>query len=229
MLLILKSKLSESHNWLLHHNYLKSLIRNKSFIKGKVLDIGCGTKPYVEYFTPQCELYIGLEHSKTIHGLDKVDILGNSVSLPFKDLSFDNLVSFQVMEHVPEPLDFLREAFRVLKPGGYIFLTTPFMWGEHEEPYDYFRYTRYGLRYLVEKVGFKVIEINPDSKYWTTAVLRFNYYLLRFARGRFKPVIKLFLLPIFTINQVMALFLDMLPHNYTIDTVGFSSLFRKPN
>jgi SAM-dependent methyltransferase len=158
-----------------------------------------------------------------------VDILGNSLSLPFKDLSFDNLVSFQVMEHVQEPIDFLKEAIRVLKPGGYLFLTTPFMWGEHEEPYDYFRYTRYGLKYMAEKVGFKVIEINPDSKYWTTAVLRFNYYLLRLARGKFKSVIKLIFLPIFTFNQLLALILDKLPHNYTIDTVGFSSLFRKPD
>ena len=226
--MFLKSKLSETHNWLLHHNYLKKIISIRSCIKGKVLDIGCGTKPYLEYFSPNCELYIGLEKSNTIHGLDKVDILADSLSLPFKNLSFDNLVSFQVMEHVPEPLTFLSEAFRVLKPGGNFFFTTPFMWGEHEEPFDYFRYTRYGIRYLAEKAGFEVVEISPDSKYWTTAVLRFNYYLLRFARGKFKELIKLFFIPVFSLSQLLAFILDKIPHNYTIDTVGFSTLLKKP-
>ena len=225
--MFLKSVLSEPHNWLLHHIYLNSIIRNKSFIKGKVLDIGCGKKPYAEYFYPQCEYYIGLDYSKTIHGLDKVDVVGDSLLLPFKNLSFDNVLSFQVMEHVSEPQIFLSEAFRILKPGGYFFLKTPFMWGEHETPYDFFRYTRYGLHYLAEKIGFHVIEIQPDSKFWTMSILRFNYYLLRFARGRFKLVIKFFMLPIFIIDQCLAYFMDKIPHNYTVDTVGFSTLLKK--
>ncbi len=225
--MFLKSKLSEPHNWLIHHILLKSLIKFSPYIKGTVLDVGCGNKPYEKYFYPKCKSYIGLEYVKTLHGLKGVDVMGDSLLLPFKSSSFDNVVSFQVMEHVPEPNFFLSEAFRVLKPGGYFFLTTPFMWGEHEEPYDYFRFTRFGLRYLAGKAGFQVIEIHPDTKYWTTAVLRFNYYLLRFARGKFKSFLKLIMLPIFTLDQLFAFWLDKIPHNYTIDTATFSSLLRK--
>jgi len=226
--LFLKSKLSEPHNWLIHHLLLKSLIRFSPNIKGKILDIGCGKKPYEEYFSPQSQSYIGLEYAKTLHGLKSVDVLGDSLLLPFKDSSFDSAVSFQVMEHVQEPKKFLSEVFRILKPDGHFLLTTPFIWGEHEQPYDFYRYTRFGLQYLAEKTGFEIIEIKPDTKFWSTTVLRFNYYLLRFARGRYKSFLKLLMLPVFTMDQVFAFWLDKIPHNYTIDTATFSTLLKKP-
>ncbi|MGE5457189.1 MAG: class I SAM-dependent methyltransferase, partial [Methanococcaceae archaeon] len=164
---------------------MENIHKNSKYITGKVLDIGCGRKPYKEIFLKFCTSYIGLEYIKTIHGFSEVDIVGDSLFLPFKDNQFDSIVSFQVMEHIQEPQQFLTEAFRVIKKDGYFLFATPFMWGEHEAPYDFYRYTRYGLKYLSEKAGFEVIAINPDTKYWSTAALRFNYYLMRFARGPF--------------------------------------------
>ena len=87
------------------------------------------------------------------------------------------------MEHVTEPRIFLAEAFRVMKRGGTALLTTPFMWGEHEQPHDYFRFTRYGLRYLAEKAGFEVIEIEPDTGYWSTATLAVQLLAQSFRQG----------------------------------------------
>ena len=222
-----KSILSESHNWLLYHYYIKNIEKNLRYFRGTLLDVGCGKKPYKDLFATRVSNYVGLEYVKTIHGFQNVDVVGDSMDLPFKDNSFDNAVSFQVLEHVREPLQFLDEVFRVIKPSGFLLLTTPFMWGEHEAPFDYFRYTRYGLTYLAEKAGFEIISIEPDSKYWSMAVLRFNYYLIRFARGPFKNVLKVLFTPLFTINQTLAYILDKLPHNYTIDTIGFTTLLRK--
>ncbi|MGE5500015.1 MAG: class I SAM-dependent methyltransferase [Syntrophothermus sp.] len=150
------------------------------------------------------------------------------MELPFKSRAFDSAVSFQVMEHLPEPLEFLKENFRVLKPGGYLLITTPFMWGEHEAPYDFYRYTRYGLKYLAEKAGYEVVSIIPDTKFWATHVLRLNYYLLRFARGPLKPLLMLLLYPVFYIGQWAAWLLDRIPHNYTIETSTFTTMLRKP-
>jgi ubiquinone/menaquinone biosynthesis C-methylase UbiE len=202
---------------------------NAKNFHGKTLDIGCGIQPYKEILKKYCDEIIGIDQLISLHGLSEVNVACSGMQLPFKENSFDNIVSFQVLEHTPEPLEVLKEGKRVLKTGGYFLITTPFMWGEHETPYDFYRYTRYGLKYLAEKSGFKVVSIAPDTKYWATAVLRFNYYLIRFARGPLKPLIKFMMLPIFYLDQFIAYFLDSFPHNYTIDTASFTTLLKKAN
>ena len=142
------------YNWLIHHYSALAIKKAASHVKGMTLDIGCGIKPYRDLLAVKCEKYVGLEHPRTLHGLSAVDVAGDGLVLPFIDGCFDTAVSFQVLEHVPEPSQFLVEAFRVLKPGGKAILMTPFMWGEHEPPYDYYRYTQYGLRYLSDIAGF---------------------------------------------------------------------------
>lgn len=223
-----KNKLSLSHNWLIFHYSITSILKFSPHIKGRVLDVGCGVQPYRDILLRSCDQIIGIEHLATLHGMSNVDVAASAMLLPFKDNSFDSLVSFQVMEHLPEPLNFLCESYRVLRPGGYLLLTTPFMWGEHETPYDFYRYTRYGLRYLAQKAGYEVVTIIPDTKFWATHALRFNYYLKRFARGGLKDVVLLFLQPVFLLNQLMAFVLDKFPHNYTVETSTFTTLLRKP-
>ncbi len=73
---------------------------------------------------------------------------------------------FQVLEHLTEPSKMLGEAFRVLHPGGWLLLSAPMTWRHHEEPLDFFRYTRYGLLYLVEQAGFQVQNIAPAGGVW---------------------------------------------------------------
>jgi hypothetical protein len=64
-----------------------------------------------------------------------------------------------VLEHLPEPATVLRELHRVLKPSGTLWMTAPLFYVEHERPYDFYRYTRYGLRHLLDQAGFEVREI----------------------------------------------------------------------
>ncbi len=214
---------TEPLNWLIHHIQVASIEKVMPYIHGKLLDIGCGQKPYREIIGSSCTEYIGLENINSLHNLARVEVIGDALNLPFPERTFNTVVSFQVMEHIPEPEQFLREIFRVLVPGGYAIITTPFMWGEHEIPHDYFRYTRYGLEYLVIKTGFEVVSIEPQSKFWPMFVLRFNYYLARFFRGPLRFLVY----PIYFIDQAVAYVLDKIPHNYTIDTVGFKTVIKK--
>jgi SAM-dependent methyltransferase len=211
------------HNWLIHHYCVRSARKHAPRLGGRVLDIGCGIEPYREIIGKYCAEYIGLDRPDTLHGLKKVDVAGDGLALPFGNESFDSVVSFQVMEHVTDPRLFLSEAFRVMKPGGTALLTTPFMWGEHEQPHDYFRYTRYGLRYLAENAGFEVISIEPGTGYWSMATLRFNYWLNRLGKGPLRYL----LMPIW-LNQFLALWLDRVDRSYTVDTAMFTCLLRKP-
>src|SRR5262249_35442045 len=140
-------------NWLIREN----MRANANHISGRVLDVGCGLKPYAELFAT--DAYVGIELRPTREGI--VDVLASALHLPFLDGAFDAVVSNQVLEHVPEPSQMLSEAFRVLRPGGYLLLTTPQTWGLHHVPHDYYRYTPFGLRYLAEKNGFQVAKVYP--------------------------------------------------------------------
>jgi SAM-dependent methyltransferase len=77
-----------------------------------------------------------------------------------EDARFDHVLLTQVLEHLPEPAKVLKELHRVLKPGGTLWLTAPLFYAEHEKPYDFFRYTRFGIRHLLEAAGFRVREID---------------------------------------------------------------------
>ena len=124
-------------------------------LRGRVLDVGCGQKPYEHLFA--CEQYVGLEFDSEQNRMNKkADYFYAGGAFPFGNAEFDSAVCNQVLEHVFNPDDFVREIARVLKPGGALLLTVPFVWNEHEQPYDYARYSSFGLRALLERNGFTV-------------------------------------------------------------------------
>jgi SAM-dependent methyltransferase len=87
------------------------------------------------------------------------------------------------LEHLEEPEFALRECFRVIKNGGVVIYTVPFIWPLHEEPRDFYRFSKYGLEYLFKKVGFEIIEILPLCGFWGTFGQQLVYYLTRINRG----------------------------------------------
>ena len=113
-------------------------------LHGDLLDVGCGQKPYASIFEPYIASYTGLEHPDTIHGREHVDTWGEATAMPFPDESFDSVVSFSVLEHLEEPDVAIREMYRVLRSSGTVLLQVPFIWGIHEAPRDFFRFTPYG-------------------------------------------------------------------------------------
>jgi len=139
----------------------KGLVENvkvlAKHINGKVLDVGCGTKPYQRLFN--FKEYIGLELDTPENRQHKnADFFYDGERFPFKGAEFDSVVANEVLEHVFNPEVFLRETNRVLKINGHFLLTVPFVWDEHEQPFDYARYSSFGIKYILEKHGFKVLE-----------------------------------------------------------------------
>ena len=113
-------------------------------LQHRLLDVGCGTKPYRELFN--VDSYIGLDIDAEVSRKRGVaDYFYDGTSFPFPDASFDSLLCNQVLEHVFNPDEFVQEMNRVLKPDGKLLLTVPFVWDEHEQPYDYARYSSFGL------------------------------------------------------------------------------------
>lgn len=201
----MKSIMYSSHNWLAMAINNRAFKKNAGYIKGRVLDLGCGDSPYRTEVLELADEYIGVDWGLSYHENPHVDVWACLTErLPFDEGYADTILAFNVMEHLPEPAFFLKECHRVLRTNGVVFITTPFMWGVHEAPYDYFRYTRYGLRYLVEGAGFSIVDIRENTGFWQTWLLRFNYHSARFARGPFRyPFVALWF-----VTQIVAPVLD---------------------
>ncbi len=127
----------------------------------RVLDAGAGEGNYKAQFA-RCR-YVGLDLGIGDAGWDysRLDAIGDLAALPFSDASFDAALNVVTLEHVREPALVVEELGRVLAPGGRFLLIAPHEWEEHQQPHDYYRYTRYGLRYLLERAGFSEIRVEP--------------------------------------------------------------------
>ena len=166
------------YKWLITRTFGRLVAPTARHAHGRILDVGCGDRRVAHYFSAVADRYIGLDYPTTFYGQrDNVDVFGTALMLPFQDDSFDTVVSFEVLEHVTNPQAMVAELQRVVKPDGRVILTTPFMWGEHCEPHDYFRFSVYGLRRLFEDVGLEVVEQRRAGGFWTFFGQRLCYYL----------------------------------------------------
>jgi len=141
---------------------LATLGDSQSYVTGKVLDVGCGRQPYRGLF-PGIKQYVGLDFD--LEG-SQPDVSGTSVQLPFRDEGFDTVLCTQVLEHVPDPFATVSEVARVLKPGGHLVLTAPQAWRLHEYPHDYYRFTRFGLAYMLRRHGLEPVRIVAQGGVW---------------------------------------------------------------
>lgn len=153
------------------------------YASGRIIDIGCGTKPYRDLLARYVSEHIGVDHNRTFHDKSNIDLFGTAYNIPVEDASFDSALCTAVLEHLEEPESAMRECMRVLKPGGTAIYSVPFIWHLHEEPRDFYRFTKYGLSYLFGKVGAKVVELKALSGFWVTFGQLFVYNLYRFNRG----------------------------------------------
>lgn len=155
----------------------------KQYFKGRLIDIGCGIKPYEKILSPYLDQHIGLDHDASSHNLANVNLIGSAYDIPLERESCDSALCTAVLEHLEEPEQALRECYRVLKINGYAIYTIPFIWHIHEEPRDFYRYSKYGIQYLFEKTGFKIIELEALSGFWVTFGQLFTYNIYRLNRG----------------------------------------------
>ncbi len=183
-------RIIKSKDWLVYKIADKALdeaIHN--YPRGKLVDIGCGEKPYADMIKPHVTEHIGVDLKETLHDKSNIDRLGTTYNIPAEDGEFDSAICTAVLEHLEEPDKAIKEANRVLKRGSYAIYTVPLFWHLHEEPRDFYRYTKYGLKYLFEKNGFEIVELKSLSGFWVTFGQELVYYLWRFRTGgRLNPL-----------------------------------------
>ena len=136
----------------------KSLSEKAPTSNPVVLDFGCGTRPYEPLFLERSFRYIGAD----LYGNPQAEIqFASGEQLPLEASSVDIVFSSQVLEHVCAVSEYLKECKRVLKPGGLLLLSTHGFWTYHGYPDDFYRWTFYGLKYTIEKTGFRVDDMVP--------------------------------------------------------------------
>jgi len=151
--------------YFIRHGLYNAIAGHAGSLKGKLLDFGCGSKPYRSLFS--VEEYIGLDFEKTghDHSNEQIDVFYDGKTIPFAEAHFDSILCSEVAEHLFDLPAALAEMNRVLKKGGKLLLTCPFVWGEHEAPYDYARYTQFALKDILEKSGFSIVEYNKKGTF----------------------------------------------------------------
>ncbi|MDB4178061.1 class I SAM-dependent methyltransferase [Gammaproteobacteria bacterium] len=148
-------------------------------LSGSILDIGCGDKPYKDLFV-NVNNYIGLEiDDRRNREMSLADYFYDGKEFPFENKSYDGILSNQVFEHIFNPNEFLKEVNRVLKQDGLFLITVPFVWDEHEQPYDYARYSSFGIKHVLNKHGFEIVKnIKTNNGIGTIAQL-LNTYIFK--------------------------------------------------
>lgn len=143
---------------------LQALTGALSRMEGTLLDIGCGYMPYKPLLlSPQSsvEKYIGLDLIDNKYAIP--DLVWDGQTIPLEEASVDCAIATEVFEHCPYPEIVIQEIYRVLKPGGTLFFTVPFIWNLHDVPHDEFRYTPFALERILDTCGFAEIQISATG------------------------------------------------------------------
>lgn len=155
----------------------KLVMKYGNVISGRMLDIGAGeTDRYAKFFSFTERV------TTDVKAGPNVDVVASADALPFPDASFDSIVCTQVLEHVSNPWNVVAEMNRILKKGSYVLATVPQTAPLHEEPHDYYRYTRFGIMHLFEANGFDVVHTEQEGGIATMlAQIRIRYCIDRYA------------------------------------------------
>jgi SAM-dependent methyltransferase len=133
----------------------------------RVLDAGAGECQYAELFAHCRYVAFDLAVGDQAWDYSRLDAVADLARLPCAEGAFDAAVNIVVLEHTREPLRVIAELRRVLKAGAPLLLIAPQEWAVHQIPHDYFRYTRYGLAWLLEESGLRVCSIDPVGGFFT--------------------------------------------------------------
>jgi SAM-dependent methyltransferase len=159
-----------------------------------VLDAGAGEMSHARFFSKQRYIGVDLAVGDASWDYGKLHAIADLTALPFRDASFDASINIVTLEHVREPACALREIARTLKPGGRLLLIVPHEWEVHQAPHDYFRYTRHGVAYLLDRAGFHDHRILAAGGYFRLCSRRLLNGL-QFFKGPWFLLAALFLVP----------------------------------
>jgi SAM-dependent methyltransferase len=143
-----------------------------------LLDVGAGDCQYKGIFTHVSYQSTDFEETD-YHQFKEIDYICSADNIPVSEKSYDAILCTEVLEHVPDPKSVLVEFNRVLKNNGHLFITTPFIQPIHEEPYDFFRYTSYAFKKLIEETGFEVVFITARGGWIASIASMLSRHVLR--------------------------------------------------
>lgn len=197
---------------------LKKVKKQAPKLTGKILDFGCGQKPYKSLFTEATEyLGVDIENEGHSHEKENIDFYYDGKKLPFEDQSFDHIFSSEVLEHVFNYDEILPELYRVLRKDGYILITVPFSWEEHEVPFDNCRFTQFGIKYLLEKHGFRIVSIEKSGHFFAVICQYFINYIreIVYSKNRYLNLILNFIF-IFPFTLIFILLISIFPRKRSL-------------
>jgi len=205
--------------------YLRKAIQKASiYAQGILIDVGCGNRPYEPVLIKRVNRYIGVDWPVSPEKA-RQDITGDAGNLPFFSEVADTVLSTELMEHLKDPNHFLAEVARVLRTGGYLLLSVPFLEPLHEEPRDFYRFTEYGLKNILINHGFEVKHIWERGHWWAVVFGSFIPQALFSYASRPNKKARLFkiliLLPVCTLSQLIGHFMDLLVKSGGKYTLGF--------
>lgn len=164
--------------WLSDRYHLARRRYLREIVSGRVLDVGSGDASLDSLLSPGCEL-VRLDYPLTnARYATRPQVFGTALALPFGDASMDVVLLLEVLEHIGEDQRALEEIARVLKPGGALYLSVPFIYPIHDAPHDFRRYTAHGLRHVLEREGFSASEALPSGNTIVAALQMLNLGLL---------------------------------------------------
>ena len=197
--------------------YLKKYMKKAAFyLKGICLDVGSGNSPYKKYLNVDEYISIDREDTQAVtYQKNKNKINADAKHLPFENDFADSVLLNQVLEHIDDYEKVLEEIQRVLKKNGIFVISVPFIYNIHSEPNDYFRFSEYGLRYLLKKYNFEIVEFFYLGYVGTSLISIWNNFLWqvwnKYAFTKFlRNTIFLFpILIVFFMNNIIGFLLDL--------------------
>jgi SAM-dependent methyltransferase len=196
-------------NWLANREIIRGLTRARGHAHGALLDVGCGWFAFAPLFEAQVDRYLGVDLPSSRHlGERRPDAYARGEALPFRAASMDTVLGLSMLTYFPEPKQMLAEAHRVLKPGGTLLLEFTQMVPLHDEPHDYFRFTRYGAAFLLERAGFEPLEYIPMGGLMARVGLSAIAALNRINRGPLRIVTEIPVRILYVVIQLLFAALD---------------------
>jgi len=179
-----------------------------------ILDVGCGAKPYQSLFSGASYIGIDIEGGGHHDQAKTVDKFYNGSDIPFPDSSFEAVICTEVLEHASDPNRLLQEIRRVLKPGGQVLVTMPFVWSEHEIPYDFRRFTRYEHARIFAAAGLSVTKIEETSGVFRTCGQMISAFIFERLFPSSRPLRLLAAVALCFPVQLLAVVLDAVFYNH---------------
>ena len=208
--------------WVVNRPFERVLRQYRGYVQGRLLDVGCGRKPYRTLYAKRVSWHLGVDIPRSPH--HTADVFGDAQALPFRSASFDTVLCTHVLVHVPEPHQAIGEMSRVLKAGGVLILSARQMWHVYT-PRDYYRFTAVGLRYLAEQHGLEVVSVIPVGGWWGRSGVKLTYWLHSLNRRSIRWLTEIPLGAVILATQAVCYCLDQLL--FTADDVVFNILITR--